>query len=41
MKIQIFDMVYDEIKSKSSLDIWINLIDPFIEKCIWIAKIKY
>ena len=41
MKMQVFDMVYDEIKSKSSLDIWINLIDPFIEKCIWIAKIKY
>ena len=41
MKMSIFDMVYDEIKSKSSLDIWINLIDTFIEKCIAIAQIKY
>lgn len=40
MKIQIFDMVYDEIKSKSGLDVWISKIDSFIEKIIWIAKIK-
>lgn len=40
MKIQIFDMVYDEVKSKSGLDIWIDKIDSFIEKIIWIAKIK-
>ena len=41
MKMQIFDMVYEEVKSKSSLDIWISKIDSFIEKIIWIAKIKY
>jgi len=41
MKIQIFDMVYDEVKSKYNLDISIADIDLFTERCIWIAKIKY
>ncbi|PID87567.1 restriction endonuclease subunit R [Candidatus Gracilibacteria bacterium] len=41
MKMQIFDMVYDEVKSKAKLDISISNIDSFIEKIIGIAKIKY
>ncbi|MEI6773863.1 MAG: hypothetical protein WCL18_03475 [bacterium] len=34
MKIQIFDMVYDEVKSKYNLDISIADIDLFTERCI-------
>lgn len=41
MKIQLFDIVYDEIKINYKLDVSISEIDLFIEKCIWIAKIKY
>lgn len=40
MKIQIFDMAYEELKSKAGLDIWIGKIDSFIEKIISVAKIK-
>jgi type I restriction enzyme R subunit len=34
MKIQIFDMAYDEVKMKYNLDISITDIDLFAEKCI-------
>ena len=34
MKMQIFDMIYDEAKTKYNLDISITDIDLFTEKCI-------
>lgn len=41
MKISLFDMIYDEVKIKHKLDITISDIDLFVDKCLWIAKIKY
>ena len=41
MKIQIFDIVYDEFEIYPDIKIPVNIIDQFIEKCIAIAKIKY
>jgi hypothetical protein len=40
MKLWLFDLIYDEIKNKYSLDISISDIDLFVEKCIWIAKLQ-
>lgn len=41
MKISISDMFYDEVKTKYKLDISLSEIDLFVDKCIWIAKLKY
>lgn len=41
MKMQIFDSVYDEVKTKYNIDVSIADIDLFTERCIWIAKLKY
>ena len=41
MKINIFDMFYDEVKIRYKLDISLTEIDLFVDKCIWIAKLKY
>ena len=41
MKISISDMIYDEVKTKYNLSMSLSEIDLFVEKCIWIAKLKY
>jgi hypothetical protein len=40
MKLWLFDLMYDEVKNKYSLDTSISDIDLFVEKCIWIAKLQ-
>jgi hypothetical protein len=34
-------MFYDEVKTKYKLDISLSEIDLFVDKCIWIVKLKY
>lgn len=41
MKILLFDMMYDDIKVPNNLTIWVADIDLFIDRCLWVAKIKY
>jgi hypothetical protein len=41
MKISISDMLYDEVKIKYNLWISLSEIDLFVDKCLWIAKLKY
>jgi type I restriction enzyme, R subunit len=40
MKLWLFDVIYDEVKHKYDLSVWIQDIDLFVEKCIWIAKLQ-
>lgn len=40
MKLWLFDVIYDEVKKKHNLDIWISDIDLFVERCIWIAILQ-
>ena len=41
MKLAISDMIYDEVKSKYNVWITLDEIDLFVDKCIWIAKLRY
>lgn len=41
MKIILFDMIYDDIKVPNNLTLWVAEIDLFIDRCLWVAKIKY
>jgi hypothetical protein len=34
-------MIYDEVKTKYNLSMSLSEIDLFVDKCIWIAKLKY
>jgi hypothetical protein len=41
MKIILFDMIYDDIKIPNNLALGVWDIDLFIDRCLWVAKIKY
>ncbi|MEF2175042.1 MAG: HsdR family type I site-specific deoxyribonuclease, partial [Candidatus Absconditabacteria bacterium] len=41
IKLQLFDLIYDEIKMNYDIDITMEEIDLFVDKCIGIAKLKY
>lgn len=41
MKIMLFDMIYDDIKVPNNLTFGVADIDLFIDRCLWVAKIKY
>lgn len=41
IKINLFDVIYDELKDTYKINVSISDTDLFIDKCIWVAKIKY